>query len=222
MSLIVDIVESHLNSLDFTLNIISYSDDTTNTTIIVERMFHSRAKLKITVDSVDMKIVSVSGNSIVLPGVLTPVIAVLMTPFYFHETPLGLNEKLGSKNNINDKLPCVWLLEILAEKYDRKATSPIEKHSDIRLYFLDAANKQDWDTDDKYDNVVRRMHDIALYFMDMVESNGCLFGSEVDFSIFLWATFGKYIDYKGAVQSIAGDALSGVELRVNLPVLEQQ
>jgi len=67
MIIIPDIIEAFINNLDLTLNVLSYSDDGDNTTIIVESAYNAREDMILTVNTIDLRIVSVSGNSIVVP-----------------------------------------------------------------------------------------------------------------------------------------------------------
>lgn len=87
MIVVTDIIRNFLNGIDLTLTVESYSNDGTDTTIIVENAYHARAKAYIEINSIDYLIKSVSGTSIVVNAVIDPVnTVVLSTPFYFDGT----------------------------------------------------------------------------------------------------------------------------------------
>ena len=163
---IPDIIEAFINSLDFTLNIVSYSDNGTDTTITVKNAYHARKGLTVTIDSVDYPIKSVTGNDIVIAGVLTPIVVVLQSPFYFHGTPYATNTHIALMANKKlDRTPFIYLMEIIRERFDNKVDSLIDRTAELNLFFLDDADSGNWLTDDHYTNVIDRLRKLSDYFI---------------------------------------------------------
>ena len=217
MIIIPDIIEAFINNLDLTLEIESYSNDGENTTIIVENAYNAREDIILTVNTINLRIVSVSGNSIVVPGTIDPITsAVLERPYFFHGTPMMTNSHLSQIQNFDDKTPFAYLLEILSENWDNDPQSNIAVTADIRLFFLDVANFQDWSTDDHYSKRIKGLRNLIELIMHELNESP-LFNKFSNYQIINHVKFGEWRDLQGHINSIFDEELSGVELRINLP-----
>ena len=219
MDQVVDIIESFINNISFAQDVISHSDNGINTTIEVADIYHARAKLIIDVDGSDYEVVSVTEpGTIVVSGVIAdPLILTLPDPYYFHGTPYATNSHLSSIEDWRNKTPFIYLLEIIRESF-QGPESVIEREADIRLFFLDNANFADWTTDQHYTLVIngqRRLLEKIVYEMKRYYR----FGLIENYDIYSHAKFGVYTDMQGHTNSVFDEELSGVELRINLPIL---
>ncbi len=220
MKLTVDILEDFINSLDLSGTVNSFSDDGTNTTIFVDKTFHARARMNLNIDGTDYPIVSVVNNqSIEVTGVIAlPSVYTIPTPFYFHGTPILTNSHINGASD-REKYPMVYLYEILRER-DMRINSRISRESDLRLFFLDNANEDEWDTDQHYSIRLLGLNNLV----DEFESQGkayrcCFYLEETDFTRINHVNWGVYMDNAGHVRRLFDDKTSGVELSFTLPLI---
>lgn len=223
--LTVDIIEDLVNDLDFTQVVTSFNlIGTDKTQLFVDRTFHARKGLTYTVDSVDYTIDSfVYGESVTVNGVVPSPVgkdAVLQKPFFFHETPMKLNNKLSLIKDPSKKLPFIYLVEVLRERKIKTVDSNIDRVSSLRIIFLDNSNKTDWLTDDYYTYVIQGQNDLLEFFIEKIEQEVGLFGEFDEYGQINHPDFGVYINDKGHKRKLFNDNLSGCELSLDLPILK--
>ena len=151
MALTVDILETFVNGLSLSGAITSAANDGTDTTITVPNTFHARTGMSIDIDSTDYTIVSVdhTAKTITFSTVVAnPITYTLPNPFYFHGTAMATNAHIAYLDDAS-KVPMIYLHETLRE-IEQSTESAILRESELRLFFLDNANFQDWTTDDHY------------------------------------------------------------------------
>lgn len=218
MRLTVDILEDFINSLSLSGSVISFSDDGTNTTIEVAKTYHARERMTLDIDGTGYRIVSfVNNTSITVAGMIAdPKVYTVPNPFYFHGTPImtNANHIKGAKDS--DKVPMIYLYEILKER-DLGENSAIFRESDVVLFFLDNANHNDWTTDDHYSQRIVGLNNLVDEFISAARSYRCCFYQyDTPFTRINHANWGIFIKEKGHVKRIFDDDLSGVELRFTL------
>ncbi len=210
MDQVVDIIQTFISGTSFAQDVVSHSDDGTNTTIIVSDVYHARAGLQADVDGSDYEIVSVTEpGTIVVNGVIAdPLVLTLPDPFYFHGTPYATNSHLAAIEDWRNKTPFIYLLEIIRETF-QGVESVIEREADIRLFFLDNANFADWTTDQHYNMVIngqRRLLEKVVAEMKQYYR----FGLIENYDVYSHAKFGVYTDSQGHTNSVFDEELSGV------------
>ena len=221
MKLTVDIMDDFISSLDLSGEVSSSSDDGTNTTIQVDKTFHLRKGMYVSVDGNSYKVGSVVFNvSITFVGVISePSVYVVPNPFYFHGTPIMTNNHIsGAKDS--SKVPMVYLYEILKEK-DFPVTNRTRRESDLRLFFLDNANFSEWETDDHYSKRLYGLNSLVDEFIDQARKYVCCFYlEETAFTRINHVNWGVWKDKSGHEKRIFDDDLTGVELNFLLPLRE--
>jgi hypothetical protein len=220
---VVDIIDSFIAGLDYSLKIISavWDSPTNVTTFTVNRMLFAREKVKVDVDSDIVPILEANyvAKTIKLQGDLTGAVSLkLVRPFFIHGTPYAVNQTLN-KTKSQDKYPLIFLLEIIREQIPSEQDSMFSSIPTVRLFFLDERNK-DWTTDQIYENVVNSQREYCNFVLDAM-LKGKIFGRPSDIEIVSFAKFGEYIDLKGSLNSIFDAVLSGVELKLTLPIKKQ-
>lgn len=220
-----DIVGSLISALTFTGEILEVVDNLDETfTLSVCKTYHAMECVNIDISGTPYKVVSVvNDESITIEATSAPTGTEfqVLAPFYIHGTPRATNSELSRINDWRDKSPLAWLLEILRERYDNDVESSIDRVSEIRLFFLAQTNEKDWKTTDHYVNVIQPMWNLAKSFIDVAEDDNRI--AEFDsYEIIPHAKFGIYTDNQGHTARILNDPLSGVELRIDLPIYEQQ
>jgi hypothetical protein len=220
MKLTVDIMEDFINSLDLNGVVSAFSDDGIHTTIQVGKTYHARTGMLLNIDGSQYPIVSVIDNaSITVEGVIVnPQVYSVPNPFYFHGTPIMTNANHISGAKGSDKLPMVYLYEILRE-VDQPEDSRIVREADLRLFFLDEANLNEWTTDDHYSRRIKGLNNLVDQFIESaIQYTCCFYLYETPFTRVNHANWGVYLDNKGHERKIFDDDLSGVELRFTLPI----
>lgn len=219
MELTVDILEDFIGTFDLSGEVLSFSDDGSNTTLLVSKTFHVRKRMLLEVDGTIYTVMSVVNNtSITIRGVLSSADTYkISSPFYFHGTPMMTNAHInGAKES--DKVPMVYLYEILKEK-DKRENSRIVRESDLRLFFLDSANFDDWETDDHYTQRLLGLNNLVDYFIEKARKYECCFYLyDTDFTRINHVKWGVYRDNAGHDRRIFDDDLTGVELSFTLPL----
>jgi len=213
--IVPDIIEDFLNQISWDLRIVSFSDDTLNTTLVLDRVLYAREGLQLQIDNVPYTIVSVdySTNTIVLEGVIAMITdqAVLLdAPIFLHGTPYMTNRHFTRAKQVKERMtPLIYLLEII-NREDEGLESIVER-MDLRMFFLDDA-RADWLTNDHYSEVIIPMDNLAEYVQEQMYNYIAQFVPNT-FSIRKTdhVNFGEYKTLKGHLQSIFDARLSGVE-----------
>lgn len=115
--------------------------------------------------------------------------------------------------NLSNKLPLVWLLEVISETGFGKM-SAVEKEMDLRLFFLDETDPSQYYTADHREQVVKPMQKLMLEFIKVVENERTYKPIE-NYRFKTFSRFGVEND-KGMLQNILDANLSGVSLELTL------
>jgi hypothetical protein len=121
--------------------------------------------------------------------------------------------------NLSNKLPLVWLLEVISETGFGK-NSAVEKEMDLRLFFLDETDPSQYYTADHREQVVKPMQKLMLEFIKVVEIERTYKPIE-NYRFKTFSRFGVEND-KGMLQNILDANLSGVSLEVTLSRYKQK
>jgi len=219
MKLTVDIMEEFIAGLDLSGKVNSFSDDGTNTTILVDKTFHLRGKMQVDIDGSDHEVVNVVNNtSVEVAGlVASPQNYTVPNPFYFHGTPMATNDQIHGKRDAN-KVPMVYLYEILRER-DMNIDSRVVRESDLRLFFLDNADYSDWETDDHYSKRLVGLNNLVDFFIEAGRADRCCFYLyETTFTRINHVKWGVWKNNAGHEKRLFDDNLTGVELSFTLPL----
>ncbi len=217
---VVDYIEGILNSLDFTIEIESFTQGDGETILDVCKTYHARTKSLITIGGQEYNIKSVVNNTtIIIEGEpVNPTEGTLKTPNYFYGTATAVNNELSNMDK-DLKFPMLYCYEIIPEKFYNAPDSAIDREAEIRLYFLDNANFQDWTTKEHYNFVIKGMKNFQKHMIE--KFNSCpKIGDFEDFNTINHVKFGVWTDRKGHTSRIFNEKMSGVELLVTLPLLK--
>lgn len=138
----------------------------------------------------------------------------LNNPFFMTGTKRATNNEWTMVSaNLSDKLPLIWLLEIISERgFGRN--SAIEREINLRLFFLDETDPSQYYTADHREQVVKPMQKLMLEFLKAIESDRKYKAVET-YTYKTFSRFGVEND-KGVLQNILDANLSGVAFEVNL------
>lgn len=135
--------------------------------------------------------------------------------FFTHGTPYAVNKELDNRVSY----PIVYLLEIINEEIPSNLDSRFSSIPIVRLFFLDEANFMDWDTNELYSNVVEPQNVFATYVLEKIKESK-RFGMPSQITKTAFPKFGVYTNNKGVENSLFNKTLSGVELRMVLPIVK--
>lgn len=138
----------------------------------------------------------------------------LPAPFFISGTKLATNREWTLvNNNLSDKTPLTWLLEIIrVSKFGREDTRDFE--SELRIFLLDETDVRNYYTADHRENVVYPMERLAKQIIKTIEEDRSFETIEA-YDMTTFSRFGME-DEKGIFENILDANLSGVELRVGL------
>ena len=168
-----------ISNLNLTSDVLSVADDGTNTTIVVENVFHARAleapfERQVLIDNSPYNLISVDydTNTIVVGGVIASATNYkIENPFYFHGTLISTSNEIKNLHP-SSKFPMVYLNEIVTERL-LPVTSNNDRVSTLRLAFLDYYSN-DWIREDHYKISIRALCNLTEFIRDKLYMNGCL------------------------------------------------
>lgn len=189
--------------------------------ITVCEKFYMQKTFDIVINSITYKIKEISDLVITITGTVLPTIGTfaLYKPFFFHGTVTQTNIEL-SKKDADKKIPMVYNVEILPEKFKDPTESPNEFEADLRLFFLTEARFEDWTTNDFFSDAIAPMKALLEIFLEKLESFKGI-GFIEDRDLVSHTKFGVFITDKGYEKNLFADKLSGVEMKIVVPVLRQ-
>ena len=143
----------------------------------------------------------------------------LPLPFYFHGYVNNTNEELVKVDDYRDKYPMIYLYEIVEEVYNNSLSNPVAFTTNVRLFFMDTTNAEDYKTEDHYVEVIRPMRALVRGFLNDINTDASeIFQEPEQFRIVPWVNFGRFEQDNGTTKYLFNDHLSGVELRIDLNV----
>lgn len=149
------------------------------------------------------------GHNILIPSSFN-----LIKPKFFHGTIISTNNELKDIHNWRDKLPLLYLYEILTETRSRNKMEQLDVSADIRLFFLDSTESGQLHTETIYEDVISYQDDILECFIDyMYDSN--LVKNPNNYNVTPITHFAK-IEEQGYGKNLFTDSLSGLELGINI------
>jgi hypothetical protein len=226
MTSIRDIIRDIVEGLSFTQSIDNLIDNGDGTyTIEVCKTYHVQALCSvITIGGTDYPVTAVVDNtSITISSTSAPVgdSYTIAAPFYFAGTRIAVNNKLSLIESYEDKMPLVFLWEVLQEGIIKDPESRLDQETTVRLFFLAPRDKEINDTDTLYTDSVDPMGNLLEAFVDSLEGNVLILDDNIDrYDRLALPKFGVTSD-EGAKDSFFNEYLSGLELRITLPILKK-
>jgi len=212
-----NILQNYINDIDFSQDVVSFSELDGVTTIQISKLLHARDGQYVDIDGQQYTIAALVGSdSFTVESVIVdPKIVTLKTPTFLYGTPMAIQKKLKTME-WREKSPFIWLYHIVWEDIYRKG--PIERKVQPILFFLDAADKLE-DTEDHFDIVIDRMRNLAEFIYEYVEKDWKYFEDWNKYRQISHADFGKFVADQGHKSDLLGEKLSGVETRPEIDVL---
>lgn len=138
----------------------------------------------------------------------------LIKPKLFHGTLIATNNELQEIQNWRDKLPLVYVYEILTETRNRNKLEQTEVSANVRIFFLDTTPDGQLHTDTIYQSLISYQDDLCECFLDYLYNSN--YTNQIGtYEITPLTHFGT-ITNNGVSNSYFTDVLSGLELQINL------
>lgn len=135
-------------------------------------------------------------------------------PFFITGTKLATNREWTLvSNNLKDKTPIIWLLEIIQETGYGKGSS-LERDIETKLFFLDETDPAQYYTKDHREQVVKPMQKLMSEFLKVI-SNDRMYKPIENYKYKTFSRFGVETD-SGVTENILDANLSGVALDISL------
>ena len=224
----VDIIGDVVESMEMTGNISAKTDNADGTfTLSVDNTYWVRPAVQgspittIEIGGTDYQVKSVVYcQSITIQADAEPTgdTFTLAAPKYFHGTPKAIGNERNKAQFTKDKCPAIWLAEPYRDNEVIEPRSAIAKRPDVVIFFLDQANYADWKTTEHYSNVITPMEAMKIEFFKKLNHMKNVFDYDrITSTVIRHAKFGAE-GSGGHVQSIFDEKLSGIEVRMNLPI----
>jgi len=219
--LTVDFIEGIVDDMTPTITIYGVVDNGDGTqTLTTCDTYWIRKYLDITINSVEYSVLSfVKDVSITISSttLVTSTSFVLTAPYYFHGSPMQVNNEFLIKKNEANKYPLVYLVESLTDNHYEELDGK-DKDMNLRIFFLDSfANKND-EVDAHYTNVIVPLNASLDYFVELLKSNSTTLPFSYD--VTNRVKVGVYSTNQGNTSQIFEDPLDGVEFVATVTTLK--
>ena len=210
--LTVDFIEDIVDDMTPTITIESVVDNGDGTqTLTTCDTYWIRKYLDITINSVEYSVLSfVKDTSITISSatLVTSTSFVLTAPYYFHGSPMQVNNEFLIKKQDANKYPLIYLVESLTDShYDEE--SSLDKDMNLRIFFLDSFTNKNSEVDAHYTNTIVPLNASLDYFVELLKSNSTTLPFSYD--VTNRVKVGVYSTNQGNTSQIFEDPLDGVE-----------
>lgn len=227
----VDIVEDLISGIDVIVKFKSVTDNLDGTyTIESCNTGYLFPMYEFDIDGVNYKVLNEIGKEFVfnerftIKGNIIPTATevTLNSLKYYHGTVIATKEELAKKELSSDKFPMAFLLEILEDDFNNVDDSRVDRNSQLRLFFLSETDENNWTTNEHYEFSIKPMRNLLYKFIAHLNESNKI-GKINSYKAINHAKFGVYLSSKGGhTERIFNDKLSGVELRIDLPILKSR
>jgi hypothetical protein len=219
MALTVDFISDMVALMTPTITIDSVVDNGDGTqTISVCDTYWIRKYKVLTIDSVEYIVSSfVKDTSFTIPSttLVTATSFVLEAPYYFHGSPMQVNnEHLKIKVSAN-KYPLVYLVEALTDNHYDELDGR-DKDMGLRIFFLDSLDGKNDEVTEHFTNVVKPLNAMLSYFVELLKDN--TYTLPFSYDVINRVKVGVYTTNQGNTEEIFSDPLDGVEFVSTLTV----
>jgi len=121
-------------------------------------------------------------------------------------------------SNLENKLPLIWLLEVISETGYGRGSS-LEKDIETRLFFLDETDPSQYYTKDHREQVVVPMQKLMLELLKQIDEDR-MYQSVENYRYKTFSRFGVEQE-TGVIENILDANLSGVALELTLSRYKQ-
>lgn len=228
MFTIVDFIKNIVSSLEFTEYVDNITQTSTETQFDTCRTHQVTKGNYIVINGIKYKVKDFELNTWISVSGVVPLpfdSYTILAPNFFNGTPMMVSNVLADIRDWKKKLPMVYLLEVIREQRFNSRTNKLDRISDLRIFFLMSSNFEDWDISQHYDLAIEPMDNFLNDFIHALRYNAQV-GEFDEYETINRANFGVYISkpskrsgkYEDNITKLIDENVSGVELRINLPI----
>lgn len=217
MRAVPDIIESWINTMPNEFTATSSSSGV----ITVTCTHWAVVGGKITIEGDTYTITEITDTTITINGTYTNTgrfTYSLAISFYTHGTPIQANIERESKRRNQDVkvTPMVYLFEPITESFGKSSKPTID--TNVRLAIMNNYTKDQF-TDDIYATSIKAMRSFADDLVKHIKKQAYdVYWQDITHDITSWAKYGRFRDEKGSIKNLFNEELSGVELKIFLPL----
>jgi hypothetical protein len=177
----------------------------------------------IVVDNVEYKIKSIINNALIkLEPNLTPVTATEFQAYdfyYFHGTLTEVNIELNQIADSFLKFPMLYLVEVLEEENNTNDVEVVQRRVNARLLFATETDYVNNDTDGLYSTGIYPVRNFVNEFIYACENSPYINDLPDTYRSIPLTRIARY-DANGHVSKLVNSQLTGIELRIELPLTD--
>ena len=211
MALTVDFISDIVTSMTPTITIDSVVDNGDGTqTISVCKTYWIRKYLTVSIGGTNYVVSSfVKDASFTIPSatLVTATSFTMTAPYYFHGSPMQVNNEHIAIKNSSNKYPLIYLVEATTDNYSVKSEGL--KTMNLRMFFLDVIDSKNDEIDEHFTNTMKPLNSSLDYFVEKLEDNS--YTLEFAYDVTNRIKVGTYTTNQGNVAEIFNDTLDGVE-----------
>lgn len=220
---LIDIINDTMYLIDRSIAIESITTTGSSHELNVCDVKYAQEGRNVTIDGIAYEITEVRADDrvIVVEGA-TPITVTwfeLYQVYFFHGTPVEVNQETTQEGHAHDYTPMIWLNEIFEENPNYDDALVIENEVTPMIFALGERpnDKLSKDLHEKYLQPMRRLMEL---FIDAIKKRTAVFEArEFNPRLTNYAKFGVYFSNKGVSTSLFSSLFSGVEMSADLLII---
>lgn len=139
----------------------------------------------------------------------------IQNPFYRYGTVLEVDNELYQVRHTLDKYPLIYLHDRFTQSEDYSEDGNGNVTANLRFFFMDNYNENDWTKQDHYTNVIKPMHNLKNWFIKLLRDDPKIDNlSNADITSYV--KFGTYTDNTGSINNLMSDYITAIEVRLDV------
>jgi hypothetical protein len=221
----IDFIGDIVDSIRQGASIISITNtpSTTNYVVVVTDLLDLTVGKMVSIGGVEYQITAI--NTLTPSFTVSAAVAPVGTqfsasyPFYIHGRFIAANNELNQISNSLRKYPLIYLAENYSTRENLDPNLQIGDNVSCSIFIMNSSNYEDFTTDEHYTYTIDAMDSIANSFIDKLKTNQFVQYREFsELERIRHTKWGLEVTNKGTTTNLFDDNLSGVELRLQIPI----
>jgi hypothetical protein len=221
----IDFIGDIVDSIRQGASIISITNtpSTNNYVVVVTDLLDLAVGKMVSIGGVEYQITEINTltPSFTVSALVAPVGTQLNTsyPFYIHGRFIAANNELNQISNSLRKYPLIYLAENYSTRENLDPNLQIGDNVSCSIFIMNSSNYEDFTTEEHYTYTIDAMDSIANSFIDKLKTNQFVQYREFsELERIRHTKWGLEVTNKGTTTNLFDDNLSGVELRLQIPI----
>ena len=221
----IDFIGDIVDSIRQGASIISITNtpSTTNYVVVVTDLLDLTVGKMVSIGGVEYQITAI--NTLTPSFTVSSSVAPVGTqfnasyPFYIHGRFIAANNELNQIQNSLRKYPLIYLAENYSTRENLDPNLQIGDNVSCSIFIMNSSNYEDFTTEEHYTYTIDAMDSIANSFIDKLKTNQFVQYREFsELERIRHTKWGLEVTNKGTTTNLFDDNLSGVELRLQIPI----